>query len=407
MPAVIRAIGTAVPDHTVMQDRIRDRFLGQPGLNRLGARLVRAAFDGADIDERGTVLADLSDGRRPFAEPAEDSALMQDALGELGGQHERGGQPEQGEPAFIGHDGAILSPSTGYRNDRYRDLAPDLFVGAARAAVERADIAPESITHVVTVSCTGFTQPGPDLDVVRRLGLGAGVFRHHIGFMGCAAAFPALRMAAAFCEADPDAVVLVVCAELCTLHVRASDRPDQIVANAVFADGAAAAIVSADLPERFDDEAGRADAAPGLRLDQFATTAIDDGAKDMAWNIGDAGFEMVLSPRVPKLVQEHVREAVEPILTARHSGVTDVAHWAVHPGGRAILDRVEEELGLGSSALTASRAVLRRHGNMSSATILFVLDAILRDGPEVGAAVAALAFGPGLTVETAGLTVVR
>ncbi|WP_144710821.1 type III polyketide synthase [Curtobacterium pusillum] len=360
MSATIRAIGTAVPTKTLDQPAVRDLFVGQPDLGRLGRRLVPAAFDVSAVEHRHTVLEELD-----AATPA---------------------------GAFRDEHGVLLSPSTGTRNDRYRELAPALFVAAARDAVDRAGVAPESITHVVTVSCTGFTQPGPDLDVVQELGLRRTVFRQHIGFMGCCAAFPALRIAAAFAEGDPDAVVLVVCAELCTLHVRASDDPDQIVANSVFGDGAAAVVVTAD--------------GPGLRLDDFATTVVPEGASEMAWNIGDEGFEMVLSTAVPRLVGATVAEAVAPLFERSGMRVTDIPVWAVHPGGRAIIDRTQDALGLPDEAIAASRTVLRDHGNMSSATVLFVLRQALDDGIDDGSPVVALAFGPGLTVEAARLTAV-
>ncbi|MFZ7088251.1 type III polyketide synthase [Curtobacterium sp. RRHDQ10] len=376
MSATIRAIGTATPPRVIDQDGAMRLFRAQPGLGRLGERLVGAAFGASAVDQRHTVLDDLHDDHRPGA--------------------------------FVDADGTIHSPSTRFRNDRYRDLAIPLFVEAARQALTAADIDPDQVTHVVTVSCTGFTQPGPDLAVARQLGMRPGVFRHHIGFMGCYAAFPALRTAAAFCQADPDAVVLVVCAELCTLHVRSSSDPDQIVANSVFADGAAAAVVVPDLPSaRFADE-DQAPGPAGLRIDAFATTVIPEGEEDMAWNIGDEGFEMVLSTAVPRLIEQHVAEAVAPVLAAIEvRSAAEVPLWAVHPGGRAILDRVDEELTLPLGALDASRDVLRSFGNMSSATVLFVLERILREQPTAGTRVVALAFGPGLTVESAALEVVR
>ncbi|WIB78457.1 type III polyketide synthase [Curtobacterium sp. MCPF17_002] len=358
MTATIRAIGTALPTKTLEQAAVRDLFVGQPDLGRLGRRLVPAAFDASAVEHRHTVLEEL-DATRPAG-------------------------------AFRDEDGVLRSPSTGTRNDRYRELAPALFVAAARDAVERAGIEAASVTHVVTVSCTGFTQPGPDLDIVRELGLRPTVFRQHIGFMGCCAAFPALRIADAFAASDPDAVVLVVCAELCTLHVRASDDPDQIVANSVFGDGAAAVVVTAE--------------GDGLRIDEFATTVVHEGAAEMAWNIGDEGFEMVLSTAVPKLVGATVAQAVGPLLPA--GGAAAVPVWAVHPGGRAILDRTQDALGLSDEVMAPSRAVLRDHGNMSSATVLFVLRQALEDGIADGAGVVALAFGPGLTVEAARLTAV-
>ncbi|MEN0102022.1 MAG: type III polyketide synthase, partial [Curtobacterium sp.] len=357
MSATIRAIGTAVPETTLDQVAVRELFAAQPGLGRLGRRLVPAAFDASAVAHRHTVLRELDLAGRP--------GRFRDA------------------------DGTLQSPSTGTRNDRYRELAPALFVASARDALHRSGIGPADVTHLVTVSCTGFTQPGPDLAIVEGLGLRRTVFRQHIGFMGCCAAFPALRIADAFVAADPSAVVLVVCAELCTLHVRASDDPDQIVANSVFGDGAAAAVVTAD--------------GPGLRLDAFATTVVPEGASEMAWNIGDEGFEMVLSTAVPKLVGATVAEAVAPLLDGP---AADVPVWAVHPGGRAILDRTQDALGLSDNAMASSRAVLHEHGNMSSATVLFVLRDAFDAGITDGASVIALAFGPGLTVESARLTAV-
>ncbi|PZE25298.1 MULTISPECIES: type III polyketide synthase [unclassified Curtobacterium] len=375
MPAIIRAVGTAVPPTTLDQRAVQGLFAAQPALSRLGQRIVGAAFGASAVDQRHTVLSELL---------------------------------HEGASDFVDEHGVIRSPSTRFRNDRYRETALPLFVAAAADALSKADIAADQVTHVVTVSCTGFTQPGPDLAVATELGMRPGVFRHHIGFMGCYAAFPALRTAAAFCAEDPDAVVLVVCAELCTLHIRASDDPDQIVANSVFGDGAAAAVVTPDLPDaRFTAEPDP-DAPLALRLDAFASSVIPEGAGDMAWNIGDEGFEMVLSSAVPHLIEQHVAEAVAPVLAAIEcDDATSVPLWAVHPGGRAILDRVEDELQLPAMAIDASRRVLAEHGNMSSGTVLFVLDRILQDGAEPGSRVVALAFGPGLTVETAALEVVR
>lgn len=248
-------------------------------------------------------------------------------------------------------------------------------------------------------------RPGPDYVLVRELGLAPGTLRYHVGFMGCYAAFPALRMAKSFCEADPDAVVLVVSAELCTLHVRSSNEPDQIVASSVFADGAAAAIVTArELPAGPDD-------GFALDLDFFESVLTPVGEQDMAWKIGDEGFEMILSSYVPKIIDEHITGALAPLL-ARDASLggapaTDIAHWAVHPGGRSILDKVEAKLGLSEEQMTASREILHDYGNMSSATILFVLKAILESAtpPKEGDRVCAMAFGPGLTVETGLMTV--
>jgi predicted naringenin-chalcone synthase len=251
------------------------------------------------------------------------------------------------------------------------------------------------------VSCTGFFAPGPDQLLVDRLGLDPQVERFHLGFMGCHAAFPALRAARAFCAARPDAVVLVACVELCSLHLQPPTDHDRILAASLFADGAAAAVVTAAPPRP-----GRA----ALRLDALHTELIGSGSEDMTWTIGDAGFEMVLSSYVPRLLGERIEKVVAPVFDADPAlagrPFAEVPRWAVHPGGRSILDKVQQALALRDDQLVPSRDVLRRHGNMSSATVLFVLRDILTGAPseEPDERVCALAFGPGLTVETALLT---
>lgn len=363
--ASILGIGTAVPATVLPQPTVRDLFAAQPGLDRVTRRIIGAAFDQSAIETRHTVLPELVAGGSEFID-------------------------EQ--------DRRILSPATGARNDVYVREAPALFAAAARDALRRARVDPVDVTHVVTASCTGFFAPGPDFRLVRELGLRTTVSREHLGFLGCAAALPALRSAARICVADPSAVVLVVCAEVCTIHLRSSPDPDQIVSSAVFADGAAAAVVSAS----------PAAGSPHLELDRFATAITEDGEAAMGWTIGDHGFEMTLTAEVPRVVGREVAAALAPLLEDAATGPlsTDSALWAVHPGGRSILDRVEHAFGLRDDALGHSRDVLREFGNMSSATILFILQRMLEDrDAEDGADLVAVAFAPGLTVESARMTV--
>jgi predicted naringenin-chalcone synthase len=384
MAVRVRTISTAVPRTALEQHRVRDLFAAQPDLTRLGRRLVTAAFDASGIDRRHTVVADLDRDRAAAGEAPH---------------------------TFVDSGGTFRSPTTGERNDLYITEAGPLAVEAARGALRDVDdLGPADITHVITVSCTGFSAPGVDQQLMRELGLAPHVERFHVGFMGCYAAFPALRMAKAFCDSRPDAVVLVVSVELCTLHVRSSNDSDQIVASSVFADGAAAAVVTAR-PRR----AGGDGARPGtaLVLDSFASTVTPVGESEMAWTIGDHGFDMVLSAAVPRIIDEYIAGALRPLLeadpwlTRSTDAARDVATWAVHPGGRSILDRVQSQLGLSDTQLAPSREVLRRWGNMSSATILFVLKEIMEGatGEQAGDRVCAMAFGPGLTVETGLLTI--
>ncbi|KHL03951.1 type III polyketide synthase [Sinomonas humi] len=378
MTVLLRSLQTAVPPTVLKQAEARDVFAAQEGLTRLGTRLVRTCFDAAAIDTRHSAVAE-------FSWDLPDTA------------------PDFFDPAA----GRILNPSTKTRNDVFVREATPLFTETARGALEAADgIGPEDVTHVITVSCTGFFNPGPDYRVVRELGLRPSVQRFHLGFMGCYAAFPALRAAKLFCEADPNAVVLVAIVELCTLHVRSSNNPDTILGASLFADGAAAAVITArDLPLT----------RPALSLDAFETTLTPVGEDTMAWNIGDQGFEMVLGSYVPHIIDDHITGALEPLLAGDpalagrpHNGIE---HWAIHPGGRSIVDKVVARLGLSEAQAEPARETLREFGNMSSATIMFVFERILglplpdgESGAPGSERVCAMAFGPGLTIETALLT---
>jgi len=299
-----------------------------------------------------------------------------------------------------GPDGSLKGPGTAARNAIFASESRHLSVALAKKTLDSCPgIDAGDVTHVVTVSCTGFYNPGPDYYIVRDLGMSLGTERYHLGFMGCYAAFPALRMAARFCEADPGAVVLVQCLELCSLHLKLSGTEDTIIANSLFSDGAAAAIVSArdPLPDRC-----------AYRIEGFRSTLVPGGEQDMAWRIGDHGFDIALSSYVPKIIGANLRTFVEPSLSSSGSSIADVDIWAVHPGGKSILDQVQRCLGLRPEQVRESREVLRRYGNMSSVSILFVLAEILKRQIEAGEEkVCAVAFGPGLTVEMALLSALQ
>ena len=358
MSTRILAIGTAVPSARLLQPSTRDFFAAQPGVSRLTARLIGAAFDSSAIDTRYSVIGGFGQGPNLFTDDGE----------------------------------TLRAPGTGERNDLYRREAPPLSAAAAREALQGSGYAAEEVTHVVTASCTGFFAPGPDYLLVRQLGIPTSAERTHIGFMGCAAAFPALRTATRICDAQPGSVVLVVCTELCSLHIRSSSDPEQIVASAVFGDGAGAAVVSSAKTRRSD----------ALEVGAFSTAITSEGEEDMDWTIGDHGFQMRLTANVPRIIGREIAGVVTSMLGADADPLTEIDAWAVHPGGRSVLDRVQDGVQLPDEAMAHSRAVLRDFGNMSSATILFILQRILADAslPD-GARIAGLCFGPGLTVETA------
>ncbi len=362
----VHSIATLVPETSYPQHTIGEIMLRGMDPDSKPARLLKRIYAHSDIDTRHSVISDYADGK---------------------------------EGLFLRKDlHSLKNPSTRERNDRYREEARSLFSKVGSKAIEQApDVERDDITHVITVSCTGFFAPGPDFYVVNDLSLASSVQRAHIGFMGCYAVFPALRLARSISMADPDAVILVVSVELCTLHIQPTEEIDKIIATSVFADGAGAAVVSSRKPEN---------QYRALRMDSFSTSISPDSEDEMAWNIGDNGFDMVLSTYVPRILEANVPGIVDALLSESEYARGDIDHWAIHPGGKAILDKVSKSLDLPTGALDGPRDVLRNYGNMSSATIFFVLEKVLANQPDESDLVFALAFGPGLTVESAILSVV-
>ncbi|WP_156839982.1 type III polyketide synthase [Novosphingobium aquimarinum] len=354
--AHINAIGTAVPPHDVHQ-----------------------AFNGLV----GHMLTD----RR--------SRAIYDRMARRSGIESRYSCVEAGITA----EGEVIDPERFYRTDdfpttkrrmeRYAQAAPDL----AMQAIERLDpdIASRDITHVIVASCTGFLAPGLDQILIRRAGIAASAERTLVGFMGCYAAVNALRLARHTVRSEPDARVLVVNVELCTLHLQETQEVDKLLAMLLFSDGASAALVTAE--------------AKGIALGDFRAAAIDGSQDLITWHIGDHGFVMHLDGQVPiriadALKHERVRNDDAGLLRGHKTSDFDL--WAVHAGGRSILDAVEKGFELPPEALHPSRSVLRRFGNMSSATLMFVLADMLAQHGGSGTTQdgMAMAFGPGLAAET-------
>jgi len=362
MSLTILATGTATPERRIAQvdaARLAAGFANAaPGRERALAALYRQSR----IQSRGSVLLEAP-GADTFAQSFFPPATDADDPG----------------------------PTTAARMARYAAEAGLLALVAARTALVDAAVAPAEVTHLVTCSCTGFANPGVDLELVHGLGLADGVARTHVGFMGCHGGFNALRVAAAF-AADPAAVVLTVCVELCSLHLQYGARSDLVVANSLFADGAGA-VLGVGTGHR------RAARDGAWRLVEQASRVLPDSGGQMGWLIGDHGFEMSLSPQVPHVIARDIGGLVAATLARRGLTIDAVGSWAVHPGGPRVLSSVEEAVGLPPAALAASREVLAAHGNMSSATILFILDRLLRSGAP--APCVAIAFGPGLTAEIA------
>ncbi len=290
--------------------------------------------------------------------------------------HMRPGNIAAGDVDAAGFYQRGAFPSTAARMVQYAHHARDL----ALAAVARLAFDPAAITHLIVASCTGFTAPGLDLHLAAALDLRADVSRTMISFMGCAAAIPALRVADSFVRANPDAQVLVVNVELCSLHLRETEDVETALSLMLFGDGAAAALVTAQ--------------PSGIEIGRFTALILPNSADLITWHIGDQGFVMHLSGQVPGRIAGALREQAEMFLRDAP------ALWAVHGGGRTVLDAVEIGFNLNPDALRHARATLLDHGNMSSATIMFTLARILASG-ETGRGMA-MAFGPGMVAESFG-----
>lgn len=289
----------------------------------------------------------------------------------------------------------VAGLTTAQRMIEYERHAPKLAAAAARQALMRAGISTCDVTDLIVVSCTGFSAPGIDVALVNELGLAPTVRRSLIGFMGCFGAITGLRAAAGACaaNANPRPIALLVCVELCSLHIRSDDDVQNQVASALFADGAAAAVVSGHVERAFSDPSR---SSPPNHIGQLTTgnsLLLREGADWMTWRITDAGFAMTLTRDVPPAIQERLAAFVAS------SAEVQPQTYIVHPGGPGILEAVDAALALrGGAGLDASRTVLRDYGNVSSGSVLFVLDEALRRGCRLPAML--LAFGPGLTIES-------
>ncbi len=349
MTAHVNRIGTAVPPHDV-----HEAFVAF-------ARTLLVDDRSRTVFERMAERSGIAH-RYSFFQPGEPGAVEIDAEG----FYRRG--------AF---------PGTGARMVRYETDA----VALAAEAAAQLGVGDEGITHLLVASCTGFTAPGLDQLIAERLGLGGSLERTLVGFMGCYAAVPALRAAHHIVRSDPAARVLVVNLELCSLHLQETPDLERVLSFLLFGDGATAALVTAD--------------AHGIALHDFHASTIPDTQDLITWRIGDQGFDMHLSGKVPARIAGALRSEADrndPGGFLRGQDIASVAHWAVHAGGRTVLDAVQAGLRLRSDALHYSRAVLHDVGNVSSATLMFVLARILAQdvaGPGI-----AMAFGPGLCAET-------
>jgi prepilin-type processing-associated H-X9-DG protein len=282
-------------------------------------------------------------------------------------------------------------PSTKERINRYRTHAIELSNKAIESCIaKQKKLSLSSITHLITVSCTGMYAPGLDIDIVLTLGLNPTIQRTCINFMGCYASFNAIKIADSICTASPNAKVLIVCTEICSIHFQKEPTEDNFLANALFADGSAAILVEATATSGWS-----------LAPVAFHNALSTSSENHMAWTIGDFGFEMKLSSYVPDIIQKGIKSLTTEMLRQIEKKVEDIKHFAIHPGGKKILEVIESELGITKDQNQPSYAVLNTFGNMSSPTVVFVLESILEkvNANDDQSLTLGLAFGPGLTLE--------
>lgn len=354
----IISIGTALPSYKHLQTDILHFMQNVYAMNETDKRKMKFLYGQSQIDYRHSVLPDYS---RPV-----------------------------NEWKFYPHSENLEPfPSLELRMTLYNKYAAPLSVDAIRNCLDNHTTT-EEITHLITASCTGMSAPGLDLHVMELMDLPKNIFRTSINFMGCYAAIHALKIADAICNADPAARVVVVCTELCTLHFQKEATPDNIASSMLFGDGSAAVLITGDgHPHR------------GLRLQSFYAEIIPRGKKDMAWELSSTGFLMTLSGYIPELIEEDFRTLVTKALHRCNLSIEDITGWCIHPGGKRILEAIHKSLQFKGGELAESFHVLKKMGNMSSPTILYVLKEMMHAAdPNRCNQVFAAAFGPGLTMET-------
>lgn len=353
----ITAIGTASPAYKIKQSVIANFMVRAMGLDYPDERRLRSLFRSSGIDYRFSVLKDYG--------------------------------CENGYEFFPENENLEPFPSTEKRMQAFKEHALPLSLLAIKNASTNGEF--NTITHLIVVCCTGMYAPGLDIDIIKALNLPTNIQRVCINFMGCYAAINALQTADAFCTANPSAKVLIVCTELCSLHFQKKPTTDNILSNALFGDGSAALIMESQKPRTIS-----------LRPVKFHTDLLFNGEHDMAWNIGNSGFEMKLSSYIPELIENGILNLTDLLLKGISTEKSSIQYFAMHPGGKKILKAIEQELNITAEQNENAHHVLRNYGNMSSPSVLFVLNEIFKglSSKDDKKQVLSFAFGPGLTLSS-------
>lgn len=358
----IISIGTAVPEYLMSQDTILN-FMHKEYQNPVASRKLNILFHQSSIHSRHSAVPDFSDT---------DERQLFPLTHEL--------------------------PMVSERIDIYKQQSLPLAVKAVKDSFKnlQSSVAEFGITHLITVTCTGIYSPGLDIELLQALNLPSDIFRTSLNFLGCNAAFPALKIADSIVKSHIDARVLIVSVELCTLHFQPKSNSDNLFSNTIFGDGAAAVIV-------VSDSVATEQNLKGFSLTGFYPILLNRGKQLMGWNITSINFEMILAAGVSEFLGEEMEEVMLSVYKKLNLTIDRIHHWAVHPGGKKILDTVQRTLQLTKNELRHSYGVLHQYGNMSSPTILFVLNEIYKSNPIDGETVFAMGFGPGISIETASI----
>jgi len=359
----IVSIGTAVPEYRSSQHTILD-FMHKEYQNASASRKLNILFHQSAIESRHSVVPDFQD--------TENRSLFP-----------------------LTHE----LPDVTDRMNVYKAHSLPLALKAVENAFTNINstINEFGITHLITVTCTGIYAPGLDIDILQALDLPKDIFRTALNFLGCNAVFPALKIADSIVKAHEKAKVLIISVELCTLHFQPKDNSDNLLSNTIFGDGAAALILT-------HESYAASNQLKGFTLNGFLPVLLNRGKDLMGWNITPVNFEMILDSGVSDFLGQELEELMQVVSEKLQHTRETIDHWAVHPGGKKILETIQRGLQLKDADLNYSFETLRNYGNMSSATILFVLKELFKSNPNSGESVFAIGFGPGISIETASMT---
>lgn len=361
MMSRILSIGTAVPQYGAKQSEILD-FMHKAYHDDIASRKLNLLFSNSGIETRYSVIPDFNKNKA-------------------------------GHTFFNGNANA---PNVEKRLDIFKEQAISLATEAIHDSLRKLNttIPDFEITHLITVSCTGVYSPGIDSALIEKLNLPNDIFHTSINFLGCNAAFPALKLADMIARTEENAKVLIVCVELCTIHFQPKDNSDNLLSNTIFGDGAAAVVIVSDAAvKQYHRE--------GISINGFYSLLLAKGKELMGWNVTPVNFEMVLNAKIPDFIGDEIIDIVLKACKKLNIPTSAIDKWAIHPGGKKILDTIKKKLQLNDSDLKHSYKVLEGYGNMSSPTILFVLNEIMEAEHKPGETIFSIGFGPGLSIETA------